>query len=230
MAADGHVVLVLHRVPQKSHSERDGVIFWRDAEGEWSSTDGGPGLVRLTKMLDAYQEVVARLAQAHDEAQGADAWFAVLEEVGPIHRAARNFYEVLQRARKEIPAAEQRVELQAACDLASDLSRESELLQEDSKNALEFLIAKQNEIQSRLERETARAGHRLNILAAVFLPLATVTGIFGMNLHSGLDESSLTSFWVVLCGGVLVGLVLAISFGNVARSNGEKARGGQTKY
>ena len=224
MAAEGHVVVVAHRVPEKGNPQRVGVLLWRDASGGWHSTEGGPGLSPLAHLLEEYQAVVGRLEQAHDETANAEDWFSILEEVGPVHRAVRNLYEVLQRARQEI-SVKPSAELQAACDLASDLAREAELLQFDAKNGLDFLIAKQAEIQSRYEGEAARAGHRLNILAATFLPLALVTGVFGMNnLPVGFDDPSGGAFWFVLLVGALFGVVLAGLIVTTTRSHRRDTR------
>jgi Mg2+ and Co2+ transporter CorA len=57
----------------------------------------------------------------------------------------------------------------------------------------------------------AVASHRLNLLAAFFLPIATLTAIFGMNLRHGLEgktSASLAPFAAVLGIGLLAGILL----------------------
>jgi len=49
------------------------------------------------------------------------------------------------------------------------------------------------------------SGHRLNILAAVFLPLTAIAALFGMNLNSGIDGSSTFTFWLVSVGAIALG-------------------------
>ncbi len=47
-------------------------------------------------------------------------------------------------------------------------------------------IAKSTEEQAVLGEEAVRSGLRLNILVAIFLPLTTLSGMFGMNVTTGL--------------------------------------------
>lgn len=44
MKADGHLLLILHKLPEPGAEERAARIFWRSPQGEWQSTDGGAGL------------------------------------------------------------------------------------------------------------------------------------------------------------------------------------------
>ena len=61
-------------------------------------------------------------------------------------------------------------------------------------------------------REMAIAGHRLNVLAAVFFPVVTIASIFGMSLKHGLEDVfSPILFWVVLLIGIVSGFVLKSS-------------------
>jgi Mg2+ and Co2+ transporter CorA len=65
-----------------------------------------------------------------------------------------------------------------------------------------------------------RAGHRLNFLAAIFLPLTAVASVFGMSLPSGLENSPTWVFWSVLLFGLLLGIVirgLLLSGNNIKR-------------
>ncbi len=93
-----------------------------------------------------------------------------------------------------------------------------ELLQADAKNALEFRIARQAESQAESSRQMAVAAHRLNLLAAFFFPLATLTAIFGVNLW--LPWSNLRSplpLVGLLGGGVLAGFLLTVFIGRKPR-------------
>jgi hypothetical protein len=209
MIADGHIVMVLHRVPQPRNHKREGLLFWRKTNGEWAFNQGRPGLVTLKQVVGDYSTAIIALERARGRADNADAWFRILEEVGPLCRAARNLYNVLQEARGAIPDARQRNELQGPCDVASDVARTAELLQADSRDALDFHIAKQGEVQSRLSRNLTRTGQRLNMMACVFLPVAAVASVFGMNLNHGLEGSPVWVFWSVLAGGTLLGIIIS---------------------
>lgn len=54
-----------------------------------------------------------------------------------------------------------------------------------------------------------RVANRLNILAAIFLPLTALAGILGMNLPSGLEGGLAWGFWAVLGCGILFGISLS---------------------
>ncbi len=89
------------------------------------------------------------------------------------------------------------------------VARAAELIQLDASHALEFRIAKQGETQAALSRDLARASHRLNVMASIFLPLACIASVFGMDLEHGLDHNSVPLFWTVLIGGVLLGVAIS---------------------
>ena len=67
-------------------------------------------------------------------------------------------------------------------------------------------MARRAEEQARTGREMAAASHRLNIIAAIFLPLTALGSMFGMNLVSGLEKQPIWLFWAVLVAGVAIGL------------------------
>ncbi len=223
MVADDHVVMILHKVPlRRAHHHREGVYYWRSPAGEWRFSGRGQPLPMLSRLIDEYQDAVEALTEQHEQAKTANARFLVLEAVGPLNRAARNLYETLQNARHGIQDRNGRRELQTFCDKASDIARAFELLQMDAKNALDFLIAKQGEIQAVHSRELERAGHRLNTVAAIFLPLTAVASVFGMNLRNGLEQAPPWMFWLVLAGTVIAGITLSEILVNV--KGGKKQR------
>ena len=82
------------------------------------------------------------------------------------------------------------------------------LLLEDARNALEYRSARQAEEQGKLSREALHASHRLNILAALFLPLTAITSLFGMNFEHGLDERLPWPSWIVMAVGIALGCVI----------------------
>ena len=209
LAADEHVVMVLHKVPETGSRHRDGVYFWRTPEGEWRYSGGGQPRAMLQRMIDEYEDAVDKLAELHERSNTAFQKFAVLEQIGPLNRAARNFADTLLKARNEVKAHEGKKEFQIFCDHANEIARACELLQLDARNSLDFHIAEQSEIQASHSREMERATHRLNNMAAIFLPLTAVASIFGMNLRSGLEESPPWLFWGILGSSVIAGLVVS---------------------
>ncbi len=212
LIADEHLLLVLHKVPTGKVKKRDGVFFWRAPSGDWRTTERGRPQAELKSLVENYGTAVVALGEKHDVAMSASEKFFVLEHIGPVNRAIRNLSDTLNKARDTIEDSEAVRDLQPVCDLASDVAREAELLQADARSALDFHIALQSEKQAQHSHEVERATHRLNSIAAIFLPLTAVASVFGMNLHSGLEESPAWMFWFVvlcsICGGFLVSEVL----------------------
>ena len=87
-------------------------------------------------------------------------------------------------------------------NLASTVERTAELLKEDATYSLEYFMAKQAESQ-------ALAGHRLNLIAAIFFPILAFASIFGMNLEHGFDHEAPWLFWLFVAIGIVIGMVLA---------------------
>jgi hypothetical protein len=85
----------------------------------------------------------------------------------------------------------------------------SELLENDARQALNYLVAKRTEEQAESSHRMATAAHRLNVLAAFFFPLVTLSAIFGVNLVHGLETANPPiPFFVVLAAGLMLGFVL----------------------
>jgi hypothetical protein len=222
MLADGHLLLVLHAPPSPEERNRQGRFFWRSPEGTWQSNSLGPGIKALEKHLGEYAQAVEKLEDAEDRAQLADEYFPILQAITPLRRAAKNLHDVLQEARQ---AARDDQELIACRDQAYIIHRSAELLQSDMKTGLDCAVVRQAENEAKSGRQMALAGHRLNVLAALFFPIATVATIFGMNLENGL-EHALTPvlFWVVLVVGVIVGLLLKAAIVNDRSEVAEQRR------
>jgi len=206
MVADGHLLLVLHQAPQRDKREREGVFFWRKPNGEWEYSGRGSGVRRLMEHVEAYSVAEQQLTQEFEQAQDAEDYFRVLQKVAPLHHAAKNLYATLQTAREAIP---QDLDLIDTRDWAYDLERALDLLYTDTKNALDFHLARQAEDQSRFSMQSVKFANRLNVLAAIFFPLTAVASVFGMNLPSGFEGGSTGMFWAVFFGGILLGVVIS---------------------
>ena len=206
---EGNLLLVLHDVPQRRDRERIGQLFWRNPEGQWRSTLPVEGDQAVDEQLNTYEIAIDRIADAFDATSASIGFFDILGAMGPIRRSIRNLLAALQDARELLPDERLIIDWR---DRAYDLVRRAELLYNDAQTALEFETAHQAEAQAQASRQRAVAAHRLNMLAAFFFPLATISAILSMKLHHGLEDWEANyAPWVfagVLVMGVVIGIVL----------------------
>src|SRR5688500_896814 len=71
MSADDHLLLVLHKVPKATTSDREGALFWRSPDGHWHSDDGRRGPVLVRDHLQTYEATMDRLEAQYDAAKTA---------------------------------------------------------------------------------------------------------------------------------------------------------------
>lgn len=212
IVADGHLVLVLHKAPVAKLKHRESVYFWRPPGGDWRCSERGQPKPVLEGMIEEYDDAVDALSLTHDTAVSATQKFHVLERVGPLNRAIRNFTDTLAKAHSTIDDSDAESELQKFLDHASDVARSCELLQEDARNSLDFHIARQGELQAIHSRSVEKTTHRLNTMATVFLPLTAMASVFGMNLKSGLEQAPPWMFWAIMVGSIIAGMVVSELF------------------
>lgn len=210
MSAEGHLLIILHAVPSDDDFERQPRIFWRSPEGQWRSlTSSIDGRQSLRKHIEEFAKAVESLEESIEKSTNADAFYQVLLKVAPIHRTARNLHATLQQAREMVDDRD----IISLRDRAGEVERAAELLHADAKVGLEYAVAKQEEAQTRSSHAIAESGHRLNLLAAVFLPLTAISATLGMNLPSGLESTGAPwLFWLVLLAGLCLGLFLRSLF------------------
>lgn len=206
MEADGHLLLVLHAPPTVGQTLRLGRIFWRRPSGEWRPVASAHIYHPVGELLDQYEELIDTIDVKEDEAHSAREYFEVLTSLNPLLRSCHNLYAVLQEARQLV---KQDRELILLRDRAYAINRRAELLQQDAKNTLDFVIARRAEQQAEAAQTQARAAHRLNILAALFFPVATIASLFSMGLGHGLEEFDKAyaplPMLAVLAGGLALG-------------------------
>lgn len=206
MAADGHLLLVLHAPPEPGEDDREPRLFWRDPQGQWKSNSLGSGIAALNAHLDEFADRDDKLDDQLRTADEASDYFRILQAVTPLGRTARHLLEALQQARELVPGDRDLINLR---DRAGEIDRSLELLHHDAKNALDFTVARESEEQTNRTYEMMVASHRLNVLVAMFFPIATISTIFGMNLPSGLEGvRSPLAFWTVVGGAFLAGVLL----------------------
>jgi len=208
MFADGHLLLVLHGLPQPDDTERKGRYFWRKPDGVWSSDEFGSGPNALVRHLGEYASALERLEEQDETAAGIEDYFAVLQELAPIHRASRNLHTAFQQAREMCPEDRDIINFR---DRAYRIERTAELLYQDARNSLDFAIAKRTEEQALSSQKMSVSAHRLNVLAAFFFPIATLTALFGVNLKIGFEEVAPPfPFLGLLVLGLLLGYLLKL--------------------
>jgi Mg2+ and Co2+ transporter CorA len=223
MFADGHLLLILHEPPTSDHTHRGARLFWRSPDGSWQSTAPGQGIRSLRRHVDEFAEAIERLERREEEALRADEYQALLSQLSPLVRAVRHLYATLQQARE---AVREDHDLITCRDLAYAADRSAELLNSDVHNGLQCAIARRAEEQANNSHQMALAGHRLNLLAALFLPLATIASIFGMNFACGF-EGVLTPwpFWLIVLAGILLGFLLRGSMQELQETINPRTRG-----
>jgi hypothetical protein len=209
--ADKHLLLVLHEVPKANDPERKTRLLWRTPDGKWDSSSLGGGVAGLARHLAEYGKIIDGLEDRLLKADHARDYFGILQHITPLWRSTRNMATALQEARGLV--ADDR-ELIIARDKAGNLERACELLHADAVHGLDYTVARQGEEMAKASADMARAGHRLNLIAAIFLPLSAVTSVFGMQLTSGLEHTaSPWLFWIIFAIGITIGLAMKAMIG-----------------
>jgi hypothetical protein len=205
MIADGHLLLVLHKVPQLLEQSREAVFFWRKPDGNWEHSGGGVGLQPLIKHLQDYSSAEEKFIAEYKTARRAEDFFRILEGMAPLRLATKHLHATLQAAREGIPGDRDLIDLR---DWAYDIERTLDLLYENTKNALDYDIARRAEEQNKLGLAAVESGHRLNILAAIFYPLTAISCVFGMNVSNGFENTPITLFWLISLMALALGFVV----------------------
>lgn len=186
MVDEGHLLLVLHAPPDPEQPERrEGRLFWRAADGSWKASAGGGGVSALRAHLEQFARAVEELEAKVESATRAEEWFRAVRIAAPLRRTAKNLHATLQEAREALPKEKDLITLR---DQAGDLERAAELLHELAREGLEFVVARRTEEQAAQGQRMLLASHRLNMIAAVFLPVSALAAVMGMNLRTGLEE------------------------------------------
>jgi hypothetical protein len=205
MTTEGHVLVILHAVPQADQDKREGRFFWRKPDGTWSSTQGG-GLGAVRGHLAEYEKRIDELQEQEKRAKTASEFFAVINQALPMTRSTRNMHGALQEARGFVDGAKDLIALR---DDAYRLEREADLLLSDAKNGLDYLMAQKTEMLAEQSHQMSLAGHRLNTLVALFFPTATLASLLGMNVPHGLEAAAAPyTFIAVLAVGLVMGFIV----------------------
>ena len=200
-----HLLIILHQPPEPDEHGRRAALFWRAPDGVWKSNLTGNGIVSLQDFLKSYDDRLTKLEAEEVNASTATAYHTVLERLAPILRASRGLHRALQQARELARDDRHLITLR---DQASAIERNAELLLQDAQFGLNCTVAKQAEAQAETARQMAKTAHRLNLMAAFFLPLTLLASIFGMDIHSQLADTP-ANFYVLCGSGLIGGIVFA---------------------
>jgi Mg2+ and Co2+ transporter CorA len=219
MAAGKHLLIILHDPATPGENERTAQFFWRQPDGTWQSTRSEPGVRALEAQLDAYEAIVDELDDLEDDAQSAEQFLEIQWRLTPLLRAVRNLHEALQVARELAKEDRRLIHIR---DRAYALERKTDLMYNDLRHELNYVMVRQTEVQAEAARRLAAATYRLNMMLAFFLPMGTLGAIFGMNLIHGMEGT--WSPWVFVC---VILLGLAAGFLLMRFTTGDRGDGGK---
>ena len=207
MCEDDHFLVILHLFPTaKDKGNREGALFWINTEAEWKSFPEPGGRKALRKLVESYRGRLSDLNEELDTKSTPEGIHEVIDEAAPILRAARHMLTVLEELRDALP--EDR-DILAIRDLAVSIERGADLLVQDAKTSLDFLVAKSASSQANAAASATEEARKLNRLAAFFFPLLTLTSICGMSQPS--KVMGFTGVWIVLLLGLAMGLIVSIA-------------------
>ncbi len=207
MVHENHLLLVTHLVPDADDVERKAAIFWRKPDGSWKAAgEAKGGLHALRGVVDAYRQRAIALEAELEKAKRAADYFGILTSVAPILRAARHLHKTLQEARDAIKNDQDIIALR---DMAGDAERTAELVQQDAKHGLDYTTARRAEEQAETADHIAKSSHRLNLIAALFLPISALGSVFGVNLAHGLENKGAPwLFWGFIAASFIFGFIV----------------------
>lgn len=203
---EDNLLIILHQPPLPDQHARTPAFFWRSQTGEWRCTEGRGGLTALHDLLQTYEKKILELEAAEAKANRAQAYHDLLEELAPIVRASRGLHRALQQAREAVKADRDLITFR---DQAATIERSADLLLQDAQFGLNYTVARQSESQAEAAHQMAASGHRLNIIAALFLPLTAIASIFGMEVKSGVQDTPI-NFTIILLVGIALGVITTV--------------------
>ncbi len=214
MSADGHVLIVLHDVPDPNLPDhREARLHWRKPDGTWkSSGSGATTIAALRAHVEDYVVAIDAIEQKTKQAARAKDWFEIMHGAAPLLRAVRGQSATLQEARDLVKDDR---ELIAIRDTAQENERAIELIHGHARAGLDYSIAASSEENARSSQHVVESQHRLNLIAATFLPISALGALLGMNLDHGFEHwNAPYAFWAVAGGAFLLGFVIRATLPN----------------
>ncbi|MBX7193638.1 MAG: CorA family divalent cation transporter [Sandaracinaceae bacterium] len=202
----GHQLMVLHQLPKAHARDRLPAVFWRSPEGAWRCFPGRDNASTLRDHVEALAKVLEELDDKVESAKSATEFLDVIRLARPLQRYTRNMHAVIAQLRDALPDD---ADVLAARDRAYELERLAENICDDAENGMQHTIAQHSEEQAALSERIAKETHRLNLLAAVAMPITALGSLLGMNVHNGLEElPPFFTFWPVVAVSVIVGFLI----------------------
>lgn len=201
-------LMIVHDLPEPRVPERDALVYWRTADGDWKGPGGGEGLRELSAQLDRFQQKIDEYEAQIDETEEIKEVFEMIRHAGPIARSMRNLAGVLEAA---VKADEDNRRLIGLRDRAREIQRAAELLYHDSKLTLDFWQAESAEDHQEAAERLNVIAYRLNLMAGFFLPLVAVAGLLGMNVD--IPDFLQPWFWGILLAGLTLGAIVLFLVG-----------------
>ena len=98
-----------------------------------------------------------------------------------------------------------------ACQLIHETANRTRRSLEELDAARDRLAAIQDHVDASQANALARNSYLLSIVAAIFLPLGFLTGLFGVNVAGMPGTSEPMAFWLLSISSVVVGLVVFLA-------------------
>lgn len=204
---EGHLLLILHEPPAPDMIQRIPAFFWRQPSGEWKTHRTTMPCGTLGDFLANYEKLILELETLENTASAAATFHGILEVAAPLLRAIRQFHRAIQHARDFVKDDRELINYR---DRAAGLERTGELLLQDAQFGLNYIVARQAEAQAENARRMTATAHRLNILAALFLPLTAVASVLAMDVKSRIPDT-FENFWLIVGGSFGLGLLIAFA-------------------
>lgn len=209
MKEEGHLLVILHQVPKaEDGGNREAALFWIDDQSNWKSVPESGGRSALRGHVDQYLARAKSLDSNLDKTSTAAEIHEIIDQATPLLRSARNLMAVTQELRQALPDD---LQVLAIRDVAVTVERAADLLLQDAKSSLEFLIAKNSTEQAEAAAAASREARKLNRLAAFFFPLMTLAAVMGMNSPGEVLAAS--SAWLVVAIGIALGTIVYAALG-----------------
>jgi len=129
MDEEGHLLIILHQVPEPEHHEqRYPFLLWCNPEGEWRSSPNSGGLGGLEDHLESYEKKIHALDEDVETADSPHDFFKVMKSAHPLLRATRNKLAVLEALRKFSVAMNAEEQAQAANQSSNEAKRLNRLV------------------------------------------------------------------------------------------------------
>lgn len=210
MSADGHLLIILHELPRPDGSETNARLYWRKPDGTWrSSASSATNINAMRAHLEEFVVAIDALEARAARASRAKDWFGVLHEVSLLHRTTLGQAATLQEARDIAKSDRDLISLR---DLAQENERAVELLTTHARAGLDYTIAQNAENNAHATEHVVQSQHRLNLIAATFLPISAVGALLGTNLKSGIETwNAPYAFWIVMAAALVLGLIVRVT-------------------